>query len=70
LGKIDQIICAAGTTEQDRVVLLCLREMYVMIQDHLASHNRWSAPARQVLTSVLTTVAVAIAMLWIFQKQP
>jgi len=61
-GIVKKIDAALGDAETPRwaiPILLCVRDDHTRLSDHLADHSRWSAPARQILVSVLTALAVA-----------
>lgn len=62
IGQIDTQIHAAATSEAERVMLLCMRDIYCQLCDHLISHDRWGAPARQMAWSVATLLAGAAVM--------
>ena len=62
IGQIDTQIRAAETSEAERVLLLCMRDIYCQLCDHLVSHDRWGAPARQMVWSVVTLLIGAGAM--------
>jgi hypothetical protein len=57
--KIDAVLLDPDTPRWGIVILLCLRDDHTRLSEHLAEHSRWSAPARQILVSVLTAIAVA-----------
>jgi len=62
LEKIESALTDPETPTWGRVVLLCIQADHKKLIDHLASHSRWSDPARQVLVSVATALAVALAI--------
>jgi len=64
LEKIDSALRAEDTPRWAIPVLLCIRDDHVKLHEHLAGHQRWAAPATQVLVSVVTALAVAVA-LWL-----
>lgn len=65
LEKIESALTDPETPTWGRVVLLCIQADHKKLIDHLASHSRWSDPARQVLISVATALAVGLAA-WFF----
>lgn len=62
LERIETALTDADTPAWGRVVLLCIQSDHKRLMDHLAAHNNWSDPARQVLVSVATALAVALAV--------
>ena len=62
IGKLDEMIRCGETSEQERVQLLCMRDIYCMVRDHLQEHNRWGTPLRQILTAVITAAATTYAV--------
>ena len=59
INQIDTQIRAVTTSEPERVMLLCMRDIYCQLCDHLVSHDRWGAPARQMAWSLATLLAGA-----------
>lgn len=68
ISKLDVLIRCSDTPEELRVMLLCQRDMYCMLRDHLKSHERWGAPAKQVAVAMLTALATTWAV-WYFLGQ-
>ena len=64
LSKIDAALEDSDTPRWAVPVLLCIRNDHERLHDHLAAHRQWSQPARQILVSVLTALAVMLAA-WI-----
>lgn len=64
LPKIDAALRDAETPRWAIPVLLCIRDDHVRLHEHLAGHRRWAAPVTQILVSVVTALAVAVA-LWL-----
>ena len=62
ISQIDAQIRASTTSEPERVMLLCMRDIYCQLCDHLISHDKWGAPARQMVWSLLTLLAGAVVM--------
>lgn len=63
-GIVKKIDAALGDVDTPRwavPILLCVRDDHGRLHDHLAEHGRWAAPARQILVSVLTALAVSAA---------
>lgn len=62
LDKIDGALRDPETPRWAVPMLLCQRDDHCKLVDHLAAHDVWSAPARQVLVSVLTAVTITLAV--------
>lgn len=62
LDKIDSALRDAETPRWAIPMLLCIRDDHGRLHAHLASHRDWSQPVRQVLVSVATALAVALAI--------
>jgi len=57
--RIDAALADGETPLWAVPMLLCIRDDHTRLSQHLEEHARWSAPARQILVSVLTALAVA-----------
>jgi len=64
LDTIDAALRDSETPRWAVPILLCQRDDHARLVAHLASHRSWSAPAQQILVSVATALAVALA-LWL-----
>lgn len=62
LDKIDAALRDPETPRWAVPMLLCQRDDHTWLVTHLAAHRSWSDPARQVLVSVATALAVALAV--------
>jgi len=61
LEKIDSALLDAETPRWAIPILLCIRDDHVTLRDHIACHHRRGVSLAQILTSVLTAIAIAIS---------
>lgn len=61
LELIDEALKSDETPRWGKALLIAVRDDHARLMAHLAEHERWGAPARQVATAVLTAVALAVA---------
>jgi hypothetical protein len=62
LAKIDTALRDDETPRWAIPVLLCMRDDHTKLHAHLAAHRDWSQPVRQIVVSVATALAVALAL--------
>lgn len=64
LRQIDLALRADDTPRWAVPILLCLRDDHTLLHNHIAAHERYAAPLRQIAVSVLTTLLI-LAMSWL-----
>lgn len=61
LELIDEALKSDDTPRWGKALLLAVRDDHARLMAHLAEHERFLGPARQVAVAVLTAVALSVA---------
>ncbi|WP_347242999.1 hypothetical protein [Thermogutta sp.] len=70
LAKIEASLDDPETPRWAIPMLLCIRDDHRRLNEHLATHNRWSVSATQILINVIIAISVAVTFWFLAGRLP